>query len=140
MTMTGASVNLLLLAASACGEHAVASASAAAAAAAAAATGSPMLPAYRAIATWNSAPHFSGRSVHRAASACSMQKVKLGRKEFDVDSEEINANGCLVSDADCVAFAARMRTGEISRVKRLTLVRFIVFHMQNSRLPFHRRA
>jgi hypothetical protein len=56
--------------------------------------------------------------------------VKLGRKEFDVDSEEINASYCGVSDADCVAFAARMKTGEISRVKRLTLVRFIVFHIR----------
>ncbi len=70
-----------------------------------------------------------------------MAKVKLGSKEFGVDSEEINAYGWGVSDADCVAFAARMRTGEISRVKRLFLVRFIVFHMLHSRLPFfHRRA
>ena len=70
-------------------------------------------------------PHFPGRSVSRtAASACSMPTVKLGRKEFDVDSEEINASGCGVSAADCVAFAARMRTGEISRVKKLDLVSF----------------
>jgi hypothetical protein len=65
--------------------------------------------------------------------------VKLGSpwgKEFDVDSEEIDASRWGVSDADCVAFAARMTTGEINRVKRLILVRFIVFHMQNSRLPF----
>jgi hypothetical protein len=51
-------------------------------------------------------------------------KVKLGRKEFDVDSEEIDASCCGVSDEDCVAFAARMKTGEISRVKILNLVRF----------------
>ncbi len=57
-----------------------------------------------------------------AASACSMPTVKLGSKEFDVDSEEIDANTCGVSAADCIAFAARMRTGEISRVKRLKLV------------------
>ena len=58
-----------------------------------------------------------------------MAKVKLGRYEFDVDSDEINASFCGVTDADCVAFAARMKTGEISRVKRLYLVRtkFIVF-------------
>jgi hypothetical protein len=55
-----------------------------------------------------------------------MPKVKLGRKEFDVDSEVIDASWCDVSAADCVAFAARMRTGEISRVKTLNLVRFIV--------------
>ena len=53
-----------------------------------------------------------------------MSKVKLGRKEFDVDCEEINASGCGVSDADCIALAARMKTGEISRVKILKLVRF----------------
>jgi hypothetical protein len=61
-----------------------------------------------------------------AASACSMLKVKLGSKEFDVDSEEINASDCGVSDADCAAFAARMKTGEISRLKILRLVSFIV--------------
>jgi hypothetical protein len=55
-----------------------------------------------------------------------MPKVKLGRKEFNVDSEEIDAQYCRVSAADCVAFSARMRTGEISRVKTLNLVRFIV--------------
>ena len=57
-----------------------------------------------------------------------MPTVKLGSKnwgkEFDVDSEEIDASCCGVSDADCVAFAARMRTGEISRVKTLNLVSF----------------
>jgi hypothetical protein len=71
------------------------------------------------------------------ACSTSMAKVKLGcqtspnsflpvRKEFDVNSEEIDANSCGVSDSDCVAFAARMKTGEICRVKKLNLVRFIV--------------
>ena len=63
-------------------------------------------------------------SVRTAASACSMPKVKLGRRDFDVDGEEINASRCGVSAADCVAFAARMTTGEISRVKKLLLVSF----------------
>jgi hypothetical protein len=54
-----------------------------------------------------------------------MPTVKLGSKEFDVDSEEIDASYCGVSAADCGAFAARMTTGEISRVKTLNLVRFI---------------
>jgi hypothetical protein len=53
--------------------------------------------------------------------------VKLGCKEFDVDSEQIDAGSFGVSDADCVAFAARMQTGEISRVKKLYLVRLNVF-------------
>ena len=53
-----------------------------------------------------------------------MSKVKLGSKEFDVDCEEIDASVCGVSAADCIALAARMKTGEISRVKRLYLVRF----------------
>jgi hypothetical protein len=61
-----------------------------------------------------------------------MPKVKLGREEFDVNSERINAC-CGVSDADCVAFAARMKTGEISRVKELWLVRFVFFTCE---LPF----
>ena len=53
-----------------------------------------------------------------------MSKIKLGRREFDVDCEKINAGGFGVSAADCSALAARMRTGEISRVKELYLVRF----------------
>ena len=72
-----------------------------------------------------------------------MAKVKLGSKEFDVDSEEIDASGCGVSDADCVAFAARMTTGEISRVKELLLVSFFFcgcVSVLNSRLLFRRRA
>ncbi len=52
-----------------------------------------------------------------------MAKVKLGRKEFDVDSEEINGFGCGVTAADCVALAARMKSGEMRRLKRLYLVR-----------------
>ena len=47
----------------------------------------------------------------------------MGRKEFDVDSEEIYALGCDVTDADCVALAARMKSGEMRRLKRLYLVR-----------------
>ena len=53
----------------------------------------------------------------------SMAKVKLGSKEFDVDSEEIYALGCDVTDADCVALAARMKSGEMRRLKKLHLVR-----------------
>ena len=52
-----------------------------------------------------------------------MAKVKLGRKEFDVDSEEINGFGCGVTAADCVALATRMKSGEMRRLKRLILVR-----------------
>ena len=52
-----------------------------------------------------------------------MAKVKLGRREFDVDSEEIDAIGCGVTDADCVALAARMKSGEMRRLKKLELVR-----------------
>ena len=55
----------------------------------------------------------------------SMASVKLGRKTFDVNSEVIDADFCSVTAADCAALAARMKTGEISRVKRLILVRFI---------------
>ena len=51
----------------------------------------------------------------------SMAKVKLGRKKFDVDSEEINAGD--VSAWDCVALAWRMKSGEMRRLKRLYLVR-----------------
>ena len=52
-----------------------------------------------------------------------MVKVKLGSTEFGVDSEEIDASGCGVTDADCVALAARMKSGEMRRLKRLYLVR-----------------
>ena len=53
-----------------------------------------------------------------------MSKVKLGSKEFDVDCEVISASVCGVSDYDCIELSARMKTGEISRVKKLNLVRF----------------
>ena len=83
-----------------------------------------------------------------------MAKVKLGSKEFDVDSEKIDASDCGVSDADCAAFAARMKTGEISRVKTLKLVScfvlfcwnytnmcfVVVFYALNLGLLFHRRV
>ena len=54
-----------------------------------------------------------------------MAKVKLGTKEFDVGSEVIHATRCGVSAADCAELAARMKTGEISRVKTLKLVRCV---------------
>ena len=68
-----------------------------------------------------------------------MAKVKLGSKEFDVDSEEIAASGCGVSDADCAAFAARMKTGEISRVKKLDLVSCFVLFCWNANMSFAER-
>ncbi len=65
-----------------------------------------------------------------------MASVKLGRKTFDVNSEVITAAADRVTAADCAALAARMKTGEISRVKTLALVRFFsVFHFLNSTEP-----
>ena len=52
-----------------------------------------------------------------------MVKVKLGEKEFDLDSENINAIRYEVTDADCVALAALMKSGEMRRLKTLYLVR-----------------
>ncbi len=57
----------------------------------------------------------------------SMAKVKLGSKEFDVDSEYIVARSCGVPAADLALFAARVKTGEISRVEELRLVIFFRF-------------
>ncbi len=68
-----------------------------------------------------------------------MATVKLGRKEFRIDSEEIDASLFGVSAADCTAFAARMKRGEISRVKKLILVRFILFFLLLNLLFFLRR-
>ena len=72
-----------------------------------------------------------------------MATVKLGSEEFQmefrVDSEKIDAYNCGVSAADCTAFAARMKTGEISRVKKLILVRFILFFLLLNLLFFFRR-
>jgi hypothetical protein len=53
-----------------------------------------------------------------------MAKVKLGKKEFDVDSEEIWADGLKVSAADVSFFSARVKKGEFRRVKKLYLVMF----------------
>jgi hypothetical protein len=50
-------------------------------------------------------------------------RVKLGKKEFDVDSEEIFAINCGVTAADCVALATSMKSGQMRRLKKLNLVR-----------------
>jgi hypothetical protein len=56
-----------------------------------------------------------------------MATVKLGSKEFDVDSEEIvDVRYCDVTSADCTALAARMNAGEMSRLKTLSLVRLFL--------------
>jgi hypothetical protein len=60
------------------------------------------------------------------ASTYSMVKVRFGWKEFDVNSERIDAGGGGIADVACVAFAARMNSGEISRLKTLILVRFVL--------------
>ena len=51
-----------------------------------------------------------------------MAKVNFFSKEFDVDSEEMNANNCGAAASDYAAFAARMKSGEIRRLKTLLLV------------------
>jgi hypothetical protein len=56
-----------------------------------------------------------------------MAKLKLGDKEFDVDRVEIHADGCRVTDADCVELGARMRSGEFASLKILKLVKFFPF-------------
>ena len=63
-----------------------------------------------------------------------MAKVKLGRKEFDVDSEKIHACWCGVTAADCVALAARMKSGEMRRLKILYIVRLFSVSLNFSHL------
>ena len=55
-----------------------------------------------------------------------MVKVRFGWREFDAISERIDAGGGGIADAACVAFAARMNSGEISRLKTLILVRLVL--------------
>jgi hypothetical protein len=55
----------------------------------------------------------------------SMAKVKLGRTEFDVDCKDIDTLCSGATCADFVMLAARIKTGEISRVERLLFVRFV---------------
>ena len=52
----------------------------------------------------------------------SMSQIKLGRKYFSIDSEEIDASFCGVTDAECVALGKRMASGEFKRLKILNLV------------------
>ena len=47
----------------------------------------------------------------------------MGREEFDVDCEDIDASWCGVTAADCIVLAARMKSGEMRRLKTLNLVR-----------------
>ena len=62
------------------------------------------------------------------SSQYSMAEVKLGTKSFSVDSEEIVASNSHVSDADCVAFCARLRSGDFKRLRVLNLVSvFLLF-------------
>ncbi len=77
----------------------------------------------------------------------SMAKVKLGSDEFDVDSELIDAHLSGVTEADCAALAAHMKSGEMRRLKKLSLVRlFSVLysvlvnfpHLHLSSALFHR--
>jgi hypothetical protein len=54
-----------------------------------------------------------------------MVKVRFGWKEFDVNSERIDAGGGGIADVACAVFVVRMNSGEISRLKTLILVRFV---------------
>ena len=47
----------------------------------------------------------------------------MGSRKFDVDSEEIDARFCGVTAAECVALAARIKSGEMRRLRALWLVR-----------------
>ncbi len=76
----------------------------------------------------------------------SMAMVEL-RREFDVDEdcEGIYANNRYVTDADCAALAARMKSRELPRLKELHLVRLfsVLFnfpHVDLSSALFHRAA
>jgi hypothetical protein len=68
----------------------------------------------------------SGGQAAAVIATYSMARVKLGTREFDVNREEINAWSCGVTAADCAALGARMQSGEVSRVKNLNLVSFII--------------
>ncbi len=58
-----------------------------------------------------------------------MAKVKLGTKSFSADSEEIDASSSQVSDADCVAFCARLSAGDFKRLRVLCLVSVFLFFL-----------
>ena len=77
--------------------------------------GLPVPPADVVAKKWNDVLQFLRKA----------RMVKLGTMEFHVGSEVIEARSCGVSDADCAELAARMKTGEISRVKTLYLVRCV---------------
>jgi hypothetical protein len=57
----------------------------------------------------------------------SMAKVKLGTKSFSADSEKIDASSSQVTDADCVAFCARLSADEFEKLRVLKLVRAFLF-------------
>ncbi len=66
--------------------------------------------------------------MHITSSQYSMAKVKLGTKSFSVDSEVIDASFSQVSDAECVAFCARLSAGDFKRLRVLHLVSaFLLF-------------
>ncbi len=56
------------------------------------------------------------------ASSDSPLDVLLGRKEFDADSEEIDAGCCGVSSADLDVFGSRIISGDFKNLKSLNFV------------------
>jgi hypothetical protein len=55
-----------------------------------------------------------------------MAVVKLTSKVFDLESEEIYAHSCDVSDADCDILSKRMIANDFKRLKKLKLVIFLI--------------
>ena len=51
----------------------------------------------------------------------------LGSREFDANCEVVDAGGCGVTDAECAAFGARIKSGEFKALTTIYLVRLFSF-------------
>ena len=52
---------------------------------------------------------------------------KLGSQEFDANCEVVDAYRCGVTDAECAAFGARIKSGEFKALTKIDLVRLFSF-------------
>ena len=53
----------------------------------------------------------------------------LGSREFDANCEVVDAFGCGVTDAECAAFGARMKGGELEALSETHLVRLFSINL-----------
>ena len=68
-----------------------------------------------------------GSQLCAAAFARQAMSSTLGSREFDANCEVVDAVRCYVTDAQCAAFGARIKSGEFKALTKIILVRLFSF-------------